>query len=146
MASLGVEPSPIEKDTRFANVPEVPDLHVAWEFDQDAWRAEFIAGPLQGTWRTLRVDDLDKKKWSLLREYNLVKPKYLCHAWARERKLAARSFLLQWAMGITKTEPDRWPCEFGALLDQKNAAQNDTDVEDSDMDEPSSAAEKPEED
>ena len=69
--SMGIEAPPMDDD-RVGNVATVADLHLAWQFDEDSWRAEFIAGPFKGTSRTLKVADLDKHMWAKLRELDLV--------------------------------------------------------------------------
>ena len=131
--SMGIEAPPMDDD-RVANVATVADLHLAWQFDEDSWRAEFIAGPFQGTSRTLKVADLDKHMWAKLRELDLVSGWLPLHRVSVDRKLAARDFLEQWGLAVTRKEPEL----FVALLEKTNTTPKkkgkkrarDTDSED----------------
>ena len=134
-ASMGIESSPMGDDDRVANVTAVADLHLAWQFDEDSWRAEFIAGPFKGTSRTLNVAHLDKHMWAKLRELDLVSG-WLSHKRAAaDRKWAAKVFLEQWGLAVTQEKSEI----FGELLDKtfttpkKNGKKRarDTDSEDS---------------
>ena len=134
-ASMGIEAPPMDDD-RVANVAAVAGLHLVWQFDEDSWRAEFIAGPFQGTSRTLKVADLDKHMWAKLRELDLVSG-WLSQSKANtntDRKFAARAFLEQWGLAVTRKEPEL----FVALLEKTNTTPKkigkkrarDTDSED----------------
>ena len=131
--SMGIEAPPMDDD-RVGNVATVADLHLAWQFDEDSWRAEFIAGPFQGTSRTLKVADLDKHMWAKLRELDLVSGWLSLNRYREDRKLAARAFLEQWGLAVTRNEPEL----FVALLEKTNTTPKkmgkkrarDTDSED----------------
>ena len=130
---MGIEAPPMDDD-RVANVATVADLHLAWQFDEDSWRAEFIAGPFKGTSRTLGVADLDKHMWAKLRELDLVNGWLSFHRRSVDRKEAARAFLEQWGLAVTRKEPEL----FVALLEKTNTTPKkmgkkrarDTDSED----------------
>jgi len=51
-----------------ANCPEVPDLHLAWDFQTRAWKGEFISGTFVGVTRIFGTADLTAQRLSLMRD------------------------------------------------------------------------------
>ena len=43
---------------------EVDDLRMPWDFGEQSWRAEFVAGKLKGTSVSTRVSKLNAEKWT----------------------------------------------------------------------------------
>ena len=109
-----VSPPPaMDEAPRTGNSTAVADLHIAWQFDEKAWRAEFVAGPFHGKTRVLRVTDLSKRMWNVLREREHVDG-FLSHAGVGNLKTATKLFLEEWGKAVIGNEPQ----EFDALLDE----------------------------
>ena len=43
---------------------EVPDLWIRWDFGQERWRADFVAGKLKGKSFTSSIPNMNETKWS----------------------------------------------------------------------------------
>ena len=94
------------------NCTAVADLFVEYAFGINAWEATFVAGELAGTVKCVTVRDLNKDMWQKLKEVNKVDG-YLTTADFRERKSAAKEFLILWCEALAGAKPEA--AEFEAL-------------------------------
>jgi hypothetical protein len=59
------EPTPPQ--SREPNCPAVADLHVAWNFNGNAWDGTFVGGPLKGQTKQVALAEINVTLWSNLK-------------------------------------------------------------------------------
>jgi len=85
-----------------ANCPEVPDLHLEWDFHTKAWKGEFISGPSVGLTRIFGTADLTAQRLSLMRDAGIEDKEGRTDLVAKHR---AKAFITLWCQAIANGQP-----------------------------------------
>ena len=104
LAYQGVEPSAPEPSAAAANCPDVPDLHLEWDFDAKAWEGTFVAGTLAGTRRVVGVKDINEGMWRMLRTESKVENCCFSKRKPKDIKNAAKSAAILWCAAVASGE------------------------------------------
>jgi hypothetical protein len=92
---------PTMRDSRRCNVPEIPDLHISWDFHKRMWLAEFIEGPFLSLKKTFSMAQLLHDRWSLMQDTGFLPADIdLVAATPKQKKDAAKKFILMWCDAI----------------------------------------------
>ena len=94
-----------------ANCTAVADLNLEWDFNARAWRAQFVAGPLQGASCHMSVQDFNKHHWAKLKAQETVEG-FLAHASANARKAAVQVWVQMWGEAALRNETDVFNAEW----------------------------------
>jgi hypothetical protein len=96
------------------NCPAVADLHLAWDFGDKAWDAEFVSGEHAGTKRRFFVADLTRDRWNRMKRSEIVEVDVQI-ANRLVKKNAAKHFITIWCEAIKSNEGPRFEQEWGLL-------------------------------
>ena len=125
------------------NCDAVAGLCVEYDFGSNrfggAWEAMFLVGELLGTQKRVLVTDLNRLMWQKLADISKVEG-YLRHADYRQKKYAAKEFLILWCAALADAKPEaaeleammKSPTTHGTTGSLEETAVADEQVDESD--------------
>ena len=94
------------------NCPAVADVYVEWNFSDQSWDAQFLAGEHAGTKKRFFVADLTSGQWNNMKRLKMVTDEFY-QANRMAKKSAAKDFMVSWCKAIESNDGLRFETEWG---------------------------------